>query len=140
MLVSYTHNLFWEQNFIQIQQGTCFAIKKNCHLIIIIFIQLEGGILDLPLLDPSMRATPLAPSEWRKRLEAANGIDDSSNEDINTKFILLDVRNGSLSFFQDTICLCFLSSVCSQSFHVSSCMPVLLRNMYLLCGMVIKGQ
>ncbi|XVF09328.1 hypothetical protein REPUB_Repub07fG0083100 [Reevesia pubescens] len=47
-------------------------------------VQLEGGISHLPLLDPSMRATAISPSQWRKRLEAAN----------NKNYILLDVRNG----------------------------------------------
>ncbi|KAK4567376.1 hypothetical protein RGQ29_003252 [Quercus rubra] len=60
-------------------------------------VQLEGGISHLPLLDPSIRATPLAPSEWRKRLEAVNEINEASNENINTEHILLDVRNGSSS-------------------------------------------
>ncbi|KAF7813448.1 rhodanese-like domain-containing protein 8, chloroplastic [Senna tora] len=54
----------------------------------------EGGISDLPLLDPSMRATPLAPSEWRKRLESINRTDPTSNEHSDTNYILLDVRNG----------------------------------------------
>lgn len=53
-------------------------------------VQLEGGICHLPLLDPSMRATPLAPSQWRKRLDAVNSNADASN----ANFILLDVRNG----------------------------------------------
>ncbi|RVW72072.1 Rhodanese-like domain-containing protein 8, chloroplastic [Vitis vinifera] len=57
-------------------------------------ILLEGGISHLPLLDPLMRATALAPSEWRKRLEAVNKIDDASNENSNASCILLDVRNG----------------------------------------------
>nr|XP_023882243.1 rhodanese-like domain-containing protein 8, chloroplastic isoform X2 [Quercus suber] len=57
-------------------------------------VQLEGGISHLPLLDPSIRATPLAPSEWRKRLKAVNEINEASNENINTEHILLDVRNG----------------------------------------------
>ena len=74
-----------------------FAFEKNCHFITIIFLQLEGGISHLPLLDPSIRATPLAPSEWRKRLEAVNEINEASNENINTEHILLDVRNGSSS-------------------------------------------
>lgn len=64
-----------------------------------IFLQMEGGILHLPLLDPSMRATPLPPSKWRKRLEAVDGIDDASHENSSSNYILLDVRNGSLSFF-----------------------------------------
>ncbi|KAJ6411146.1 hypothetical protein OIU84_007828 [Salix udensis] len=48
------------------------------------FPKLEGGISHLPLLDPTMRATPLAPSEWRKRLKEVH---DSS-------CVVLDVRNG----------------------------------------------
>ncbi|KAK9282808.1 hypothetical protein L1049_011030 [Liquidambar formosana] len=56
-------------------------------------VQLEGGISHLPLLDPSMRATPLAPSEWRKKLEAINN-NGSSNANLNANYILLDVRNG----------------------------------------------
>ncbi|KAF9587020.1 hypothetical protein IFM89_039706 [Coptis chinensis] len=50
--------------------------------------ELEGGISHLPLLDPSMRATPLAPSEWRNRLQAASSLN------LNNKAIVLDVRNG----------------------------------------------
>ncbi|CAB4281603.1 unnamed protein product [Prunus armeniaca] len=57
-------------------------------------VQLEGGISHLPLLDPSMRATPLTPSEWRKRLEAVNTTSEASNKDLKTNQILLDVRNG----------------------------------------------
>ncbi|KAM5570268.1 rhodanese-like domain-containing protein 8, chloroplastic [Rosa sericea] len=59
-------------------------------------VQLEGGISHLPLLDPSMRATPLAPSQWRKRLEAVNGSTtaDASTPNRNANYILLDVRNG----------------------------------------------
>lgn len=57
-------------------------------------VQLEGGISHLPLLDPSMRAIPLAPSEWRNKLEAGKDIDKASNSDLNRDFILLDVRNG----------------------------------------------
>ncbi|KAF5186422.1 Rhodanese-like domain-containing protein 8 protein [Thalictrum thalictroides] len=50
-------------------------------------IQLEGGISHLPLLDPSTRAIPLAPSEWRNRLQATNNIENQNS-------IVLDVRNG----------------------------------------------
>ncbi|XP_024023531.1 rhodanese-like domain-containing protein 8, chloroplastic isoform X2 [Morus notabilis] len=56
-------------------------------------VQFEGGVDQLPLLDPSMRATRLSPSEWRKRLEEVNTADDSSNEN----YILLDVRNDPLA-------------------------------------------
>ncbi|KAG4137357.1 hypothetical protein ERO13_D07G067000v2 [Gossypium hirsutum] len=57
-------------------------------------VQLEGGISHLPLLDPSMRATAIAPSEWRKRLEAVKNNDTASNTNPRTNYILLDVRNG----------------------------------------------
>ncbi|PHT32076.1 hypothetical protein CQW23_28413 [Capsicum baccatum] len=56
--------------------------------------QLEGGISHLPLLDPLMRAAPLAPSEWRKKLEAVNNTNKSSHEKFNPSCILLDVRNA----------------------------------------------
>ncbi|KAK1304010.1 hypothetical protein QJS10_CPB11g02282 [Acorus calamus] len=62
------------------------------------FLQLEGGISHLPLLDPAMRATPLSPSEWREKLHAAGCVDESSSKKDssgpNRKFLLLDVRNG----------------------------------------------
>lgn len=51
-------------------------------------VQFQGGISDLPLLNPSMRALPLSPSEWRHRLEAIN------KNDPHSKDIILDVRNG----------------------------------------------
>ncbi|XP_030499453.2 rhodanese-like domain-containing protein 8, chloroplastic [Cannabis sativa] len=57
-------------------------------------VQFEGGDAHLPLLDPSMRATPLEPSEWRKKLEAVNPVDDPSKENSSSNYILLDVRNG----------------------------------------------
>ncbi|KAF3438384.1 hypothetical protein FNV43_RR21146 [Rhamnella rubrinervis] len=59
-------------------------------------VQLEGGITHLPLLDPSIRATPLAPSQWRKTLEALNTIDGPSTENLNANYILLDVRNVTI--------------------------------------------
>ncbi|KAJ0104854.1 hypothetical protein Patl1_19436 [Pistacia atlantica] len=37
-----------------------------------------------------MRATPLAPSEWRSRLEAVKDSDEASNSNLNTNLILLD--------------------------------------------------
>ncbi|CAA2985666.1 Hypothetical predicted protein [Olea europaea subsp. europaea] len=55
-------------------------------------VQLEGGISHLPLLDQSMRATPLTPSQWRSRLESVNN--NNSSNAVNTHCILLDVRNG----------------------------------------------
>ncbi|CAI8620026.1 unnamed protein product [Vicia faba] len=50
-------------------------------------VQFKHGISDLPLLDPSMRALPLSPSQWRHRLQAIN-------QNPNTNNIILDVRNG----------------------------------------------
>lgn len=58
-------------------------------------VQFEGGTSNLPLLDPSMRALPLAPSEWRERLEAIN--DAHSKDCPNRDYIILDVRNGKRS-------------------------------------------
>ncbi|KVI07468.1 Rhodanese-like domain-containing protein [Cynara cardunculus var. scolymus] len=55
---------------------------------------MEGGVSHLPLIDSSMRATPLTPAEWRKRVEAANNIEVSSHLNPSRKVILLDVRNG----------------------------------------------
>ncbi|XP_061364114.1 rhodanese-like domain-containing protein 8, chloroplastic [Gastrolobium bilobum] len=57
-------------------------------------VQFEGGISHLPLLDPSMRAIPLTPSEWRNRLKAINKADLTSKDYPNRNYILLDVRNG----------------------------------------------
>ncbi|KAI7751304.1 hypothetical protein M8C21_002864 [Ambrosia artemisiifolia] len=48
-----------------------------------ILVQMEGGVSHLPLVDSSMRATPLTPCEWRKKV---------SNFDKDV--VLLDVRNG----------------------------------------------
>ncbi|KAF2942485.1 rhodanese-like domain-containing protein 8, chloroplastic [Oryza sativa Japonica Group] len=60
-------------------------------------VQLEGGCSHLPLVDPSMRATPLTPSEWRERLEARKCLDVSSSEaagdSSGRRLLLLDVRN-----------------------------------------------
>lgn len=50
-------------------------------------VQFKDGISDLPLLDPSMRALPLSPSEWRERLQLIN-------KNTNRNNIILDVRNG----------------------------------------------
>ncbi|XP_058732365.1 rhodanese-like domain-containing protein 8, chloroplastic isoform X2 [Vicia villosa] len=57
-------------------------------------VQFKGGISDLSLLDPSMRALPLSPSEWRKRLEVINKNDPHSKDYTNRNNIILDVRNG----------------------------------------------
>ncbi|KAI5382410.1 rhodanese-like domain-containing protein 8, chloroplastic [Lathyrus oleraceus] len=57
-------------------------------------VQFQGGISDLPLLNPSMRALPLSPSEWRHRLEAINKNDPHSKDYPNRNNIILDVRNG----------------------------------------------
>ncbi|KAL9170944.1 hypothetical protein ABFS82_04G179000 [Erythranthe guttata] len=58
-------------------------------------VQLGEGISHLPLLDQSMRATPLTPSEWKSKLERVNNIDNSLDTvNSTTNCILLDVRNG----------------------------------------------
>nr|AFK48977.1 unknown [Lotus japonicus] len=57
-------------------------------------VQFDGGISHLQLLDPSMRAIPLAPSEWRGRLAAINKNDLTSKDYPNRNYVLLDVRNG----------------------------------------------
>ncbi|WJX88492.1 Rhodanese-like domain-containing protein 8, chloroplastic [Trifolium repens] len=57
-------------------------------------VQFKSDISDLPVLDPSMRAIPLAPSEWRDKLEAINRNDPHSKDYPNRDYILLDVRNG----------------------------------------------
>ncbi|KAL8139273.1 hypothetical protein V2J09_005294 [Rumex salicifolius] len=53
-----------------------------------------GGNQGLPLVDPSMRAKPLTPVEWRQRLESGSDDGDASNDNTNKNYILLDVRNG----------------------------------------------
>lgn len=58
------------------------------------FFQFEGGMSHLPLLDPSMRAIPLSPAEWKERLEAVNKTDLRAKDYHDRDFILLDVRNG----------------------------------------------
>ncbi|CAL1369351.1 unnamed protein product [Linum trigynum] len=58
-------------------------------------VQMEGGSLHLPLLDPSMRAVPLTPAQWRERMEATS----------DRNHVLLDVRNGyewDVGHFQGT--------------------------------------
>ncbi|CAN6463465.1 unnamed protein product [Victoria cruziana] len=60
-------------------------------------VQMEGGISQLPLLDPEMRAVPLDPSEWRKRLRMARNSSTSDEISSSTQarqILLLDVRNG----------------------------------------------
>ncbi|XP_020215552.1 rhodanese-like domain-containing protein 8, chloroplastic isoform X2 [Cajanus cajan] len=57
-------------------------------------VQFEGGISHISLLDPSMRAIPLSPSEWRDRLEAINKTNLTAKDDPYRNYILLDVRNG----------------------------------------------
>uniref|UniRef100_A0A7C9AC14 Rhodanese domain-containing protein n=1 Tax=Opuntia streptacantha TaxID=393608 RepID=A0A7C9AC14_OPUST len=57
-------------------------------------VQFDLGVQGLPLLDPSMRPTPLSPAEWRERLQLLNSNSDVSNEDNSKSRVLLDVRNG----------------------------------------------
>ncbi|KAH9724796.1 Rhodanese-like domain-containing protein 8 [Citrus sinensis] len=82
--------------------------------------QLEGGISHLPLLDPSMRAIPLAPSEWRNKLEAGKDIDKASNSDLNRDFILLDLlqpraSSGLALQFQPILVEMSIATECSAS-------------------------
>ncbi|KAG6428247.1 hypothetical protein SASPL_112498 [Salvia splendens] len=70
---------------------------------------LEEGISHLPLLDPSMRATPLTPSEWRSKLEEANKIENSLDTS-NSNFVLLDVMNGTLGTSRGLIVLMWIAS------------------------------
>lgn len=49
-------------------------------------IPLQGGTMDLPVTDPSRRATPLSPSEWKRMIQ--------HQERDGRKPVLLDVRNG----------------------------------------------
>ncbi|KAK9204850.1 hypothetical protein WN943_015115 [Citrus x changshan-huyou] len=83
-------------------------------------VQLEGGISHLPLLDPSMRAIPLAPSEWRNKLEAGKDIDKASNSDLNRDFILLDLlqpraSSGLALQFQPILVEMSIATECSAS-------------------------
>ncbi|XP_037466269.1 rhodanese-like domain-containing protein 8, chloroplastic isoform X1 [Triticum dicoccoides] len=58
-------------------------------------VQLEGGSCHLPLVEPSMRASPLTPSEWREKLEARKRLETGAPGDTSEgrKLLLLDVRN-----------------------------------------------
>ncbi|KAH9323399.1 hypothetical protein KI387_018038, partial [Taxus chinensis] len=66
-------------------------------------VQVEGGVSHLPILDPSMRAQPLTPREWKKRLSITNCSETECDEissmektslNKGRKSLLLDVRNG----------------------------------------------
>lgn len=70
------------------------ALRQFYQLMTFICLQFEGGMSHLSLLDPSMRAIPLSPSEWRDRLEAINKTDLTGKDNPNRNYILLDVRNG----------------------------------------------
>ncbi|KAI4986986.1 hypothetical protein ZWY2020_019616 [Hordeum vulgare] len=58
-------------------------------------VQLEGGTCHLPLVEPSMRASPLTPSEWKAKLEARKRLEIEAAGDVSEhrKLLLLDVRN-----------------------------------------------
>jgi hypothetical protein len=76
-----------------------------------ICLQFKSDISDLPVLDPSMRAIPLAPSEWRDKLEAINRNDPHSKDYPKRDYILLDVRNGIHSTVPKWIYLYFLNLI-----------------------------
>ncbi|KAK6153229.1 hypothetical protein DH2020_012868 [Rehmannia glutinosa] len=58
------------------------------------YILLEEGTSHLPLLDSSMRATPLTPSEWRSRLEAVTASDPLATVDRENTDILMYCTGG----------------------------------------------
>lgn len=68
---------------------------------------MEGGISNLPVLDPGMRATPLSPSEWKQRLQEARNINGTSSvaqsSGSERTILLLDVRNGKCSISRITV-------------------------------------
>ncbi|PNY15232.1 rhodanese-like domain-containing protein chloroplastic-like [Trifolium pratense] len=71
------------------------SLKLRCPpFAFFLYLKFKSDTSDLPVLDPSMRAIPLAPSEWRDRLEAINKNDLHSKDYPNKDYILLDVRNG----------------------------------------------
>lgn len=55
------------------------------------FLKFDLGVKGLPLLEPSMRPTPLSPAEWKDRLQSLNS---NADEDNSKSCVLLDVRNG----------------------------------------------
>ncbi|KAG0491678.1 hypothetical protein HPP92_005076 [Vanilla planifolia] len=60
-------------------------------------VQLEGGMLHLPVIDPAMRAAPLTPAEWQKKLQLTIFYGPSykaNGSDPDKKLLLLDMRNG----------------------------------------------
>ncbi|KAF4394225.1 hypothetical protein F8388_005859 [Cannabis sativa] len=80
-------------------------------------VQFEGGDAHLPLLDPSMRATPLEPSEWRKKLEAVNPVDDLSKENSSSNYILLDSPKRIMVRIEWKTLLDFLASRIERPFE-----------------------
>lgn len=68
------------------------------------FLQFEGGMSHLPVLNPTMRATLLTPAEWRERLQASiNPFElpnKASGSNHDRRSLLLDVRNGIVTVFQ----------------------------------------
>ncbi|GAU37685.1 hypothetical protein TSUD_209740 [Trifolium subterraneum] len=77
-------------------------IKEDDRFSDILF---KSDVSDLPVLDPSMRAIPLAPSEWRDKLEAINRNDQHSKDHPNRDYILLDVRNDYVTWLMLTTSL-----------------------------------
>lgn len=67
------------------------------YLIVKLNLQLGGGSCHLPLVEPSMRASPLTPSEWREKLEARKRLEtEAAGDTSERKLLLLDARNGKL--------------------------------------------
>ncbi|KAH7289183.1 hypothetical protein KP509_31G062300 [Ceratopteris richardii] len=59
-------------------------------------VQVEGGTAKLPITDPSSRAIPLSPGEWKERITGAScELDKDDGCDTQWRsFLILDVRNG----------------------------------------------
>ncbi|URD81412.1 RHOD [Musa troglodytarum] len=83
-----------------VQASHIYYYRAMALFVIVQFwlLHLEGGVSHLPLVDPSMRAYPLTPSDWRKRLQSMNNVgrptSESDGQVSDRKYLLLDVRNG----------------------------------------------
>ncbi|PNX93349.1 rhodanese-like domain-containing protein chloroplastic-like, partial [Trifolium pratense] len=81
------------------------SLKLRCPpFAFFLYLKFKSDTSDLPVLDPSMRAIPLAPSEWRDRLEAINKNDLHSKDYPNKDYILLDVRNDYVALESNAVC------------------------------------
>ena len=68
------------------------------------FVKVDGGTLGLPITDPSSRAVPLSPQNWKQRLLQAENSKlfqnwnmpgkEDNGKSVERPVLLLDVRNG----------------------------------------------